>query len=61
MNPAWKIGIRITLREIAISMDYMIKVRAAEGIPFIPADGALLYLCCRKFKNDIKEIEALKQ
>ena len=49
------------MREIAISMDYMQKVRAAIGLPFIPMDGTTLYLSCRKFKNNFKHIEALKQ
>ena len=53
-------GISITLREITISIDYIQKVRAAEGLslPFIPTDGTALYLCCAKFKNNFKHVEA---
>ena len=31
------------------------------GLLFIPADGITFYLRHRKFKNDFKHIEALKQ
>ena len=44
----------------SILADYMQKVRAAEGLPFIPTDGTTFYLHCGKFKNNFKLIEALK-
>ena len=52
-------GIHIIMREIAIYIDYMQKVRAAEGLPFIPVNGTALYLRSRKLKNNFKHIEAL--
>ena len=38
----------------------MQKVWAAEGLPFMSADGTILYLCCGKFKNNFKHNEALR-
>ena len=37
----------------------MQNIRAAKGLPFMPADGTTLSLHCRKFKNNFKHIEAL--